>query len=472
MSLLIRRAELVALPHGTTRRMDVLVRNGQIADIAPRIETPIARQIDAGGSLLLPGLSDHHLHLFATAAALASVDCSPESNADEADLVERLRTTADTNTNNESELRWLRGTGYDDSLAGPLDRNRLDEWLPNRPLRVQHASGKMWFLNSAALTQLNVAALDDPGVERDPAGEPTGRLFRLDAWLRQALAASPPSLATVSARLTRFGVTQVTDATPSNDAHAAALFAARQASGELRQRLRLMGNEALPVIDSPRLGSGELKVLLDEAALPDLDALIARLRRAHKSDRRAAFHCVTPLETTFALAALDAAGALPGDRIEHASLLPPEQLEAIAERGVTVVTQPVFIHARGGRYRQSHGQEQWPQLYRTAGHLRLGTPLAFASDAPYGPLDPWLGMQAAVTRKTQAGETLGVEEAVSPEAALAAYLGAADEPGRPRELKIGATADLCLLNQPWRVARANLSADLVRAVYIDGEQIV
>ncbi|MEM7221096.1 MAG: amidohydrolase family protein [Pseudomonadota bacterium] len=463
MKLLIKNAEILDTATATTRSADALIEHGRIRALGASIEAHDARLLDARGGLLLPGLSDHHLHLFASAAALKSIDCSPERNLDEAGLADRLRAAPGGD--------WLRGTGYEDRRAGPLDRRRLDEWLPQRPLRIQHASGKMWFLNGAALALLNVDALDDPGVERDRDGKPSGRLFRLDGWLRAALAATPPSLADLSHALARFGVTALTDASPDNDADTARLFAARQASGELRQRLRLMGNEALLAFDTPMLASGELKVLLDEAALPELDVLIERLRAARDAGRRAAFHCVTPTETTFALAALDGAGVLTGDRLEHASRLPLPQLDAIAERELTVVTQPVLIHDRGDRYRRSHEPEQLAQLYRAASHAAQGTALAFASDAPYGSLDPWLGMRAAVTRLTSSGETLGREEAVSPETALRAYLGDPTAPGTPKELRIGGSADLCLLHEPWRVARERLHADLVRATFVDGEQI-
>ena len=46
---------------------------------------------------------------------------------------------------------WLRGVAYHESVAGPLDRDRLDAWVADRPLRVQHRSGALWMLNSAGI---------------------------------------------------------------------------------------------------------------------------------------------------------------------------------------------------------------------------------------------------------------------------------------------------------------------------------
>ena len=78
---------------------------------------------------------------------------------------------------------WIRAVGYDESESGALDRGRLDALAPGRPVRVQHRSGAMWVLSSAALEQIGAAESGLAGIERDPGGQPTGRLFpRLDGW--------------------------------------------------------------------------------------------------------------------------------------------------------------------------------------------------------------------------------------------------------------------------------------------------
>src|SRR5262249_60460726 len=81
---------------------------------------------------------------------------------------------------------WLRGVGYHESVAGPLDRGLLDRLVPERPLRIQHRSGAEWSLNSAGLRRLDLATAP-AGVERDTTGEPTGRLRRVGDWLRDHL---------------------------------------------------------------------------------------------------------------------------------------------------------------------------------------------------------------------------------------------------------------------------------------------
>mgnify|MGYP000371484137 CR=1 FL=1 len=69
------------------------------------------------------------------------------------------------------------------------DRERLDALAPERPVRIQHRSGSMWFVNSKGLERLGLEGaisreLERFGVAIDDAGRATGRFFRADEWLR------------------------------------------------------------------------------------------------------------------------------------------------------------------------------------------------------------------------------------------------------------------------------------------------
>ena len=110
--------------------------------------------IDAGGCALLPGLHDHHLHLVSLAASLDSLHCGPPKVSSEAELIELLG-----EHNNATGKKWLRAIGYHPSVAGDIDRNWLDQVIPDRPIRVQHRGGRLWVLNSCALDALGDAAL-------------------------------------------------------------------------------------------------------------------------------------------------------------------------------------------------------------------------------------------------------------------------------------------------------------------------
>lgn len=460
--MLIRGASLL-----DGRRVDVRCRGGVIEAVAADI-APIAGEhsIEAHGGALLPGLHDHHLHLFALAAALASVQCGPPAVTRAEQLARALGAAPGSD--------WLRGVGYHESVAGPLDRWVLDSWVDDRPLRIQHRSGKMWFLNSLALERLGLESERRlEGVERDASGRVTGRLFRLDAWLGRRLRRdAAPDLTAASRLLARHGVTGVTDAGADNAGGALAALERAVARGELRQRVQVMGAVALPLPVHPRVSRGPLKVLLDDHRLPDWEALQHRLAQAREQGRPAAFHCVTRTELVFALAALTAAGPVPGDRIEHASIAPDDVLPLLRQAGVTVVTQHGFLYERGDRYLRDVAPAEQRWLYRGRGFIEAGVPLAGGSDAPYGSPDPWLAMRAAVQRRSAGGALLGAGESLSPERALDLFITALEAPGgAARAVAVGATADLCLLDRPWSQAREGLSSERVVATVAGGELI-
>jgi predicted amidohydrolase YtcJ len=336
----------------------------------------------------------------------------------------------------------------------------------------------MWFLNTLAIEALGLEAGDSPsGVERDAAGRATGRLFRADAWLRSRLApSSAPDLSTVGSFLAACGVTRLTDATVTNGDAEAALFLAAQKSGALPQRLRLMGDLSLSSIEAnDRFEIGEFKILLDEPALPEFDELVSRICLAHEADRSVAIHTVTRTEIHFALAAVETARARPGDRLEHASVAPREALDQAVRLGLRVVTQPNFVAERGDAYRTEVESRDLSCLYRVRSWLEAEVPLAAGTDAPFGDPDPWRAMQAAVTRSTRSGQTLGEAEIVSPETAFALFCDPfATTPAYTipsTRLAIGQRADLCLLDRPWRDARRELSSDLVVATLSAGKLI-
>jgi predicted amidohydrolase YtcJ len=276
----------------------------------------------------------------------------------------------------------------------------------------------------------------------------------------------------VGRRLARLGVTGVTDATHGNAADALGALEAAVARGELPQRLLVMGEPGLPEPRHPRVARGPRKLLLAESELPGFEATEAAIAAAHEAGRAVAIHCVARAELVFALAALRAAGARPGDRIEHAGVAPPQAVDEMAALGVTVVSQPNFVYERGDAYlvEVEPGDRRW--LYRGRGLLAAGVPLGGGTDAPFGDPDPWRAMRAAVERRSRAGAVLAADEALRPEQALALFTTRADAPGGPpRRVAVGEPADLCLLDRPWAAARESLSSGCVAATLRGGEII-
>ena len=439
-ALLIVDAEV-----GGVAGQSVRCRDGVVGEIGRNLKRhPSEHAMDAGGGALLPGLHDHHIHLLALAAASRSIRCGPPEVKTRAQLRAALRGAPGSG--------WIRGVGYHESVAGLFDRKALDGLEASRPVRIQHRSGKMWFLNTAAVRALGIESSD-------------GRLFRADQRLRERLAANAAldaDVAATSVRLASYGVTGLTETTPHNNPNTVAFY--RRLN--LRQRLNCMGDESL--------AEGALKIMLDDAQLPTYEALRGRIANAHERDRPVAIHCVTRTELVFALAALGDAGTMRGDRIEHASVADDAALDLIKrarkERDhLTVVTQPNFVAERGDQYARDVAPADHPNLYRCRGFLDADIPLGGGTDAPFGNADPWAAMRAAVNRRTASGSVLGQAETLTPEQALALFTTPLDAPGgAPRQVAVGAPADFCLLKSPWRIARQRLRKEDVAATVYAG----
>lgn len=459
----------------------VLIRNARLSFDAALVDVRIAGKcivavapalgcnaddtiIDAGGGALLPGLHDHHLHLPALAAALSSVRCGPPDVRCADDLVRALQTSS---IGDEPHATWLRGIGYHESVAGNIDRDWLDAVLPGRPVRIQHRGGRLWIFNSAGLDRL--AADPTAPLERHN-GRLTGRLYDGDDWLRRQLASQRPSLFAASRLLGSRGVTAVSEVTPSNSSADYFHYQAAQDRRDLLQDLLVMGDDSLDALPAtPRLQRGGTKLHLHESALPDFDAVCASIERSHSADRPVAIHCVTQGELIFSLEALASAGHFPGDRIEHAAVAFPAQLERIRELGVTAVTQPHFILERGDRYLAEVATDELDHLYRARSLREAGIAIAAGTDAPFGTADPWRAMQAAVDRRTSDGTTLGEAERLSPEDAYHLFSGPLHEPGKKgAALTVGSEADLCLIDRPWDRAREALAQVKVVATVRSG----
>ncbi len=445
-------------------RVDVLVSGGIIASVAPRIDRPRGVEVvDGDGGALLPGLHDHHLHLAALAAAMGSVNVGPP---DVTSARQFERALSDAAAQAGSAGGWIRAVGYHESVAGALDRHRLDAIVANRPLRVQDRSGMRWTLNTAGLERLGAQEAAHPGIERDGDGAPTGILQRADDWLSERLDGGFPDLTAVGRRLAKLGVTGVTDCTPYRDRSGLDAVATAKAAGQLQLDIVVTG--AVDLIDAdpqPGVRLGPVKLVLDEVTLPAFDETVDVIATAHRHGRNVAIHLVTAASLAFALAAWNEAGARPGDRIEHGSVITPDAAAEIARLGLIVVTQPGFVAERGDRYLADVDPDEIPHLYRCGTLLAAGITVAGSSDAPYSDPDPWKAMRSARDRRSGSGVVLGEDERVDAATALDLFLRDPLDLRRTRRVAAGSPADLCLLHRPLSDSARPLSAADVRRAF-------
>lgn len=431
--ILLRRVEIEG--HG---QVDLRIRQGKVSEIGPRLAAG-GQEIDGQGGALLPGLCDHHIHVLGLAARRQSVDL--QSVRDSEDFAQKLRAAAAE----RAPGQWVRAIGYHEQSAGPLDRARLDSLAPDVPIRVQHQTGALWVLNSAALARLPTENAPE-GLDRE-----RGWLWRGDAWLKAVLGAEAPDLASVGRELAAYGITALTDASVTTEMTAAAVLARAHQNGDLPQRLTLMSGADLQPSPDGAFAIGPVKVLLDDADLIELEDFCGRIDHARAYGRSVAVHCVTDAELALTLAAFETAGVRPGDRIEHGGLISRAAVDEIRGLDLIVATQPAFILERGDRYLSTIDAREHEDLYRCASLIRAGVTVLGSSDAPYASPDPWLGMAAAVSRRTASGAIVGAQERLSPSQALALYVS------RP-SVQVGDPADLCLLPTSFEEALSDLAA--------------
>ena len=208
---------------------------GLIAECAPGLRPePGEEVIDAAGGVLLPGLHDHHVHLRALAAAAASVSVGPPRRsrppaswprgcARRTRTCRRARGCAPSVTTSRSPGRW---TATFSTGSSPSARCGYST-APER-------SG--WSTRSPPPGSASTSA-SSSGVERDDAGRPTGRLWRMDRWLADRVPGlRPRTWRAVSRTAAALGITGFTDATPG----ATAVTSAFLAEAPIAQRLYCM----------------------------------------------------------------------------------------------------------------------------------------------------------------------------------------------------------------------------------------
>ncbi|WP_299572477.1 amidohydrolase family protein [uncultured Williamsia sp.] len=466
----IRSCVVVNADTGGPTPVDIRIACGPGGDslitaVAPRLATGSADVVvDADRCAVMPGFVDHHAHLFATAAADSSTPCGPPAVRDRADLAAALaRAPSDP-------AGWVRGTGYIETVAGDLDADVLDGLHADRPVRIQHRSGALWTVNAAAIRALRLDTADHPGVERDPLGRPTGRLWRADDLVRSRLpGAGPPALDAVGARLAGLGIVEITDATPDLDDRSLTALITAADERRLPQRLHLLGVPLGKQVASSRVTTGPYKIVVADAPMPSLTELTAAVTAAHEAGRAVAVHCVSRAALALSLAA----GVGRGDRVEHAGVVDASTARHLGELGVTVVTQPGFLADRGDDFLDGSDPGDHDDLYRCASLTRVGVPVALSSDTPYGPVDPLAVIDAAVHRRTRLGRRVGrPDERCTAAQAFAAYQSGAATPGGPeRRIAVAECGDVVVLDRPGREVLADPGAARVVHTLIEGRPV-
>lgn len=482
-------AEAIAIDDGS------IVAVGSSADIR-KLADAKTRAVDLKGAFVTPGFIDNHVHFINGGIALAQVDL--RDAATRAEFTGRIaRAAAETSTG-----QWIKDGNWDHELwGGELPtRDWIDKDTANTPVFISRLDGHMALANSLVL---KLAGIDektpDPDggtIVRDQSGRPTGVLK--DNAMNLVYKVIPPlsdqelaqGLERAMEHAVARGVTQVHDMGGVEDWRVIELYRRTKASDKLRLRIYSFA----PLTDwqkaaeyKKRNGSGDawlrwggLKGFVDGSlgsttawfhkpyddapnttglTMVDLEQLRAAITAADKADLHVAVHAIGDRANDSLLDAfekVEQAGSKKDwrFRIEHAQHLTPAAIKRFGSLGVVASMQPAHAIDDGRWAEKRIGAERLKGTYAFRSLIDSGAHLTFGSDWPVAPLDPLIGIYAAVTRRTADGanpngwqpqQKITVAEALRSYTAENAWAGFQE--AKVGVLKQGALADFAVLSK-------------------------
>ncbi|MFC8784177.1 amidohydrolase [Streptomyces nigra] len=485
-TVLLRRGEVhsPADPFATA----MVVERGQIAWVgsegaADAFADGVDEVVDLDGALVTPAFADAHVHTTATGLALTGLDLSGAPSLEAALALVREFAAARPGD------RVLLGHGWDAARwpgGRPPTRAELDEATGGRPLYLSRIDVHSAVVTTALLEMTPGAA----GAPDAPLVADAHHAVRATALAALTAAQRTEAQRAALGHAASLGIGTVHECggpdISSEDDFTGLL---RLAADEIGPRV--VGYWAEQDVDKAReLGAvgaaGDLFVdgalgshtaCLHEpyrdaghtgTAYLDAAAVAAHVVACTEAGLQAGFHAIGDAAVTAVVDGMRAAADKVGlariraarHRVEHAEMLTPETVAAFAELGLTASVQPAFDALWGGEdgmYAQRLGAERARALNPFAALLRSGVPLAFGSDSPVTPLDPWGTVRAAAFHRTP-------EHRVSVRAAFTAHtrggwraVGRDDAgvlvPGAPADYAVWRTGALVVQTPDDRVAR-------------------
>jgi predicted amidohydrolase YtcJ len=507
---------------------------GSAVDLESRADPHTQRFELDPGEIVVPGLIDAHLHLIDAALEAERVDLTSCASLEAG--VEAIRAYGATLATES----WLEGAGWDQRRWGrwPTAAD-LEAAIPGRAVALWSFDHHAVWVSPRALAAAGISAdTPDPDggiIQRDEAGAPTGILLENASRLVNAVIPAPTpevlerAIVSMGRSLLALGVVGAHDPgflIPGHGLRLHALLGTLADRGTLPIRVHA-GVRSDTLADAleagfrsgDQLGEGKtdrarigwLKLFADgtlgsrTAALldpiggppPDPAAgsrgvfttpperLVELAARAAEGGMATQIHAIGDAAVRASLDAL--APTAPGvplmPRLEHVQLCHPDDRGRFAASGIAASVQPVHLREDAATARRDWGDraEAWGYTWRSL--LDTGAVVAFGTDAPVEPIDPWPGIAMAVLRRwpdwrEADAEAFGPQEALTLEQALrASSIGPAmaARDGLRGRLVPGAPADLIVLppapGEPDARAAA-FGAVRPRLVLVDGEVAV
>jgi predicted amidohydrolase YtcJ len=444
-----------------------IVAVGSTSDIRKWM-TSKTRVINLGGRRVIPGFNDAHLHFYSGGMHLASVQLRDARS--QADFRDRIAAFAAK----QPAGRWILGGDWDHENWTPATlptRQLIDSVTANNPVFINRLDGHMALANTIALKMAGITreTPDPPGgaIVRDASGEPTGILK--DAAMDPVQRIIPPpsaeqiedALKAAMRYAAENGVTSVQDMSASRDILAAyqRLLERNESTVRVYAHQPLTGWQTLARIGvragfgSDKLKIGALKGFSDGSLgsttalmsepykdAPDTYGLAAdemipeskmrdNISGADHAGLQVAVHAIGDKANRLVLDMFAEVSAKNGARdrrfrIEHAQHLRPEEIERFAKLKVIASMQPYHAIDDGRWAEKRIGPALVRGTYAFRALLDSGAVLAFGSDWHVAPMDPLMGIYAAVTRRTLDGKHPGgwvPEQKITVSEAVRAY---------------------------------------------------
>ncbi|MFD9320897.1 amidohydrolase [Streptomyces sp. NPDC060053] len=489
-TVLLRRGEVhsPADPFATA----MVVERGQVAWVgsegaADAFSDGVDEVVDLDGALVTPAFTDAHVHTTSTGLALTGLDLSSAPSLAAALALVRAFAVA------RPRDKVLLGHGWDASRwpeGRPPRRDELDEATGGRPLYLSRIDVHSAVVTTALL-ELAPRARTEPGfADGEPLTRDAHHAVRAAAFAAVTPAQRAEAQRTALAHAASLGIGSVHECAgpeiSSEDDFTDLLRLAAEEPGprvvgywaerdvEKARQLGALGAAGDLFVDGA-LGSHTACLHAsytdtDHTGTAYLDAaeVAAHVTVCTEAGLQAGFHAIGDAAVTAVVEGVRAAAEKVGlariraarHRVEHAEMVTPETIAAFAELGLTASVQPAFDALWGGdegMYAQRLGVERARTLNPFAALLRAGVPLAFGSDSPVTPLDPWGTVRAAAFHRTP-------EHRVSARAAFTAHtrggwraIGRDDAgvlvPGAPADYAVWRTDELVVQAPDDRVAR-------------------
>ncbi len=490
---------------------------GEEDEIRARVG-PGTEVIELAGRFAMPGFIDTHTHFIEGGFRLSAVDLRDADSPEE--FARRLSGYVASLEPGE----WILGGDWDhERWGGKLpDRSWIDAVTPDNPVFVTRLDWHMALANSRAMDLAgvapNVSAPEGGEVVRDRSGRLTG-VFKDEAMPLVAAHIPIPTevqrdsaLRAAMRHAGSLGVTGVTDMGSWYDLET---YERARRAGDLTLRvyayvpLSTVDSLARRVANSGRgddwlriggvkgfvdgsLGSGTAlfeQPYTDEPEntglfVTPIDELRSQIRRADAAGLQVAIHAIGDRAIRLLLDEFELLKSERGQRdrryrIEHAQHLGPSAAARFGRLGVVSAMQPYHAIDDGRWAERRVGQERASRTYAFRSLLDDGVAVVFGSDWTVAPLDPLLGLYAAVTRRTLDGanpdgwvpeQKIDVEEALTAYTTTAAWAGFRED--RTGSLVAGRLADVVVLSEnPFAVEPARLSDLRVDLTLVGGREV-